>query len=308
MDVDIFAKVEKNYKDNFEKLGDKRFHFASRLFLWSGDEFAKEKLKQLKNEYIGSNANEYFEKIKGILEEDLGCKNLLFKEEREDFFEKYSLLKKYNKILFKNLFCETIYGISLREIIDKNIPKEDFIKLRENLLKDAGAIASLSTHAINYFYVLKYYFKEKEPAIDRLLVADIVASDDFWTGKSSTALKVYLLTHCIIGESQFYSKSVKGEGKKTCEKFFSLLESIISEDYANVSLDNKVEFLVCAKICHKESYLKEKILLDTLNSFDSEKNYFLKNRSNKSETAFVIGEHRNILALMAFYLEFKLKK
>jgi hypothetical protein len=37
-------KNEENYKDNFEKLEDKRFHFASRLFLWENDEFSKEKI------------------------------------------------------------------------------------------------------------------------------------------------------------------------------------------------------------------------------------------------------------------------
>lgn len=80
--MEIFEKVEKNYKDSFEKLDDKRFHFASRLFLWAGDEFARNKLSELKAGYIGTNEVEYAEKIKKILKEDFDDKNLLFKKER----------------------------------------------------------------------------------------------------------------------------------------------------------------------------------------------------------------------------------
>ncbi len=79
MKIDIFRKVEKNYKDNFEKLEDKRFHFASRLFLWSGDEFSKEKLTQLKSGYIGNDKQEYSEKIFSILQEESKNENVLFK-------------------------------------------------------------------------------------------------------------------------------------------------------------------------------------------------------------------------------------
>jgi hypothetical protein len=300
----IFERVEKNYKDNFEKLGDRRFHFASRIFLWSRDEFAKNKLAQLKAGYIGTNEGEYAEKIKNILSEDFSSKNLLFKRQREVFFAKYPALRKYNKVLFRNLFCETIYGLSLREIIGRQIKKEELIELRNDLWNDREAIAALSTHAINYFYVLDYYLNEEETFFDPAVFLELVETENIFKDKNTAALKVYLLTHCIIGESAFYARNIERH-KKSYEKIFLKLEKIIEENYTDVSLDNKVEFLVCAKLCGKSSFMEEKILEDTEESFNVEGNYFTENGKIKSGDSFRSGEHRSVLALLAFYLKDK---
>lgn len=305
--MDIFKKVEKNYKDNFDKLEDKRFHFASRLFLWNDDKFARNKLLELKPEYIGTNEKEYSEKIREILKEDSNNEDILFKNERDEFFIKYPLLKKYNKILFKNLFCETVYGVQLRDTIEKQIKKEDLIKLRDDLWVDKRAIAALSTQAINYFYGLDYYLKEKNTFIDPEYFMDIAEGEDIFNNKNTSVLRVYLLTHCIIGESAFYARYVE-RNKKSYTKMLLRVESIINEDYENVSLDNKVEFLVCTKLCKKNSYLREKILSDIRKAFDFDRNYFAECGKSKNDAAFKKGEHRNVLALMAFYLNDKLEK
>ncbi|NTW26740.1 MAG: hypothetical protein HGA36_00190 [Candidatus Moranbacteria bacterium] len=294
--IDILREVETNYKDNFERLEDKKFHFAARLFLWFGDEFAKNKLAELQAEYIGKNEQEYSEKITEILKEDSSNEGLLFKNERAKFFNKYPLLKRYNKILFRNLFCQIIYGINLKPVISKQINKEDLIDLKNALLHDSEAIATLSTHAINYFYTLDYYLNEEESFLDPALFLDIVKN------KKNSILKVYLLTHCIIGESAFYSRAIK-RNLAVYDKMFIELETIIANDYAEISLDNKVEFLVCAKLCQKKSILKEKILLDTVLSFDSNNKCFIENSGKKLKDTFRKGEHRNVLALMAFYSE-----
>lgn len=304
MDTQIFREVEENYKNNFEKLVDKRFHFAARLFLWSGDDFAKNKLVELKAEYIGVSENEYREKITAILNEEVNVESILFKNVRGEFFIKYPLLKKYNKILFRNLFCETIYGIDLRGIISEQIKKEDFIAMQSALLNDKAAVAALSTHAVNYFYVLDYYLNGEGSFFDPKFFLDIVNNEKIFKSKETSVLKVYLLTHCIIGESAFYSRGIH-RNAKIYDKIFTELELIVDNNYENISLDNKVEFLVCAKICKKTSNLEEKILKDVIFSFDIEKKYFAENKKKNIRDAFRKGEHRNVLALMAFYLEKK---
>jgi len=302
----IFEKVEKNYKDNFEELGDKRFHFASRLLLWADDGFAKNKLAELKAEYIGTNDDEYSEKIKNILEEDFDSKNLLFRKEWEIFYVKYPTLRKYNKVLFRNLFCSTVYGLDLREIIGKQIKKEELIKLRDDLFADKAAIAALSTHAINYFYTLDYYLNEEESFFDTGIFLKLIETEEIFRDKNTAALRVYLLTHCIIGESAFYARKI-ARNVETYEKMLVALEKIINDDYAEVSLDNKVEFLVCARLCGKSSNLETKILADTMESFDAKRSYFVENGKIKNKDSFKSGEHRNVLALMAFCLKEKNK-
>lgn len=302
MSSDIFSEIERSYKKNFERLDDKKFHFAARLFLWHGDEFAKNKLEQLKSEYIGKNSQEYEEKIGKILNEKHDGEHLLFKHEREKFFVKYPLLKKYNKILFRNLFCETIYGINLREIIDEKIRKEDFVKLRNDLLHDSAAIAALSTHAVNYFYTLDYYLDKEKIPFNPKLFLNISKNEKIFKDKSTSILKVYLLTHCIIGETAFYARDIRRYGD-VYEEMIIELEDIINENYGDISLDNKVEFLVCSILCEKNSYLKERILSDVVAAFDVKKKYFVENKNTKTKDAFRKGEHRNVLALMAFYFE-----
>jgi hypothetical protein len=299
MKVNIFLKVLENYKNNFEKLKDRRFHFVARLSLWFGDEFAKEKLTEIKAEYIGKNEKEYAEKIKSILEEDQESKDFLFGKERKKFFEKYPFLKRYNKLLFRVLFCETIYGLDLRPLVARYLKVEDFIKLRNQLWQDKEAISVLSTHAVNYFYTLDYYLKEERTIIESAYLFEIARTEDILQTKNSVILKVYLLTHCIIGESAFYTRKIK-RNKKIYTKMFFELEKIIAENYQHVSLDNKVEFLVCAKLCRQESFLREQILTELQTSYSPKCRCFFEKGKRKDEETFRKGEHRNVLALMAF--------
>lgn len=304
--MDIFKRVAENYQKNFAKLEDKRFHFASRLFLWTGDEFAYRQLKKLKAEYIGTTEQDYAEKIKSLLEEDCPNENILFKKEREKFLLRYPLLQKYNKVLFRSLFCETVYGLDIRKIIEQQVKKEELVELRRSLWRDREAVAALSTQAVNYFYGLSHYLREESNPIEPDYFMEVVESEAIIDSKNKAALQVYLLTHCIIGESVFYARCVE-KNIKAYGQMFSKVEEIIAAEYENVSLDSKVEFLVCAKLCQKKSYLEERIFADTEKAFDSRRNYFAEGGKIKDGSTFRKGEHRNVLALMAFQLKRKPK-
>lgn len=302
MKANIFAKVEKNYKNNFDKLEDKCFHFVSRLFLWAEDEFSSRKLAELKVKYIGKNKNEYAERIKNILLENVKEQGFLFKQEREKYFAKYPLLKKYNKILFKNLFCENLYGVDLRGVIGEQIKKEQFLALRVELWKDRAAIAALATHAINYFYTLDYFLQEEKTFLDPSFFLAIVENENLYKGEDAASLQIYLLTHCIIGESAFYARPIKRQ-KKVYKQILLKAEQLVAENYEQLSLDSKVEFLVCAELCEQNSFLSEKILGELENSFDCENNYFIEKEKIKNKVTFRTSEHRNVLALMAFHFK-----
>ena len=80
----------------------------------------------------------------------------------------------------------------------------------------------------------------------------------------------------------------------------ALAEKEIIEQYENVSLDNKFEFLVCAKLCGTKTSLSKHILEEAITCFDTKKQYFIEiKKANNDKTTLASAEHRNVLALMA---------
>ena len=77
---------------------------------------------------------------------------------RKAAFLKYEKLPLYNALLFKTVFCDSVYDLDIRPYIRKYVTDKDFINLFNDLIEDKDAICLLSTHAINYFYLLKNYF------------------------------------------------------------------------------------------------------------------------------------------------------
>lgn len=306
MTQDVFALVERQFKEHFRELDDRKFHFASRLFLWAKDEFAKEKLKELRKEHIGSNEKEYTQKIQAILKNEKYSKKMLFSKIREPFFLKYPLLKKYNKILFLNLFCKTVYGIKLENIIEKYVPTEKFLEMKKLLESDKEAIAALSTHAANYFYILDFYLGGRGEIFSPEFLLNIARDEKLFNNVPS--LRLYFLTHCIIGETAFYSRGIK-ERKKIYLQMLALAEKIIVDQYENVSLDNKFEFLVCTKLCGAKTPLLKRISNEAGACFNMKKKCFVEAKNiNNDKTTLASAEHRNVLALMALYSKMDFKK
>lgn len=303
----LLSAVEQQYKRHFYELDDRKFHLASRLFLWTRDSFAKGKLEELKKEYIGGNEDEYDQKIKEILRDAECSKKMLFRKIREPLFLKYPLLKTYNKVLFRNLFCKTLYGIELRDIIEKNIPTKNFLELKNLLENDPHAIAAFSTHAVNYFYTLDFYLDSPKDFISPEFFLKIAKEDKLFANNEFLSLKLYLLTHCIIGESAFYSREIK-KGQDVYRDMLAILEDEISRNYEKISLDNKLEFLVCANMCKTPTNLFECISREVAVSFDGDKGCLVdsENAYSGRKNDLILAEHRNMLALMALFFDRKI--
>ncbi|EKE25388.1 MAG: hypothetical protein ACD_5C00179G0001 [uncultured bacterium] len=295
----IFSEIEENYKKRFEELDGRRFHFASRLFLWKNDTFSKEKLNKLKAEYIGLNHEEHEKIIENLLAEESIVDRMLFRAQREKYFLKYPMLKAYNKVLFRHLFSKTIYGLDLGDIIEKKIGFEKLIRLKKDLENDPVAIAILSTHAVNFMYGLDYLLKSDQSHLDPDKFLEIAKDEKLFEDLKLKSLKLYLLTHCIIGESVFYSKKIL-KNLDVYLEMISLAEKEILENFKNISIDNKFEFLVCAKMCGIKSQLEEAILKEANLCYNKEKCIVFE--KNKQHTANIKNaEHRNVLAIMFAY-------
>src|SRR5690606_26153383 len=72
-------------------------------------------------------------------------------------------------------------------------------------------------------------------------------------------LLIYLYTHCIIGEANFYSRNIAASRKPIYEVMLARLEITIRENFTSINLDNKLEYLVCCRILSVESSLFDPI-------------------------------------------------
>jgi hypothetical protein len=80
------------------------------------------------------------------------------------------------------------------------------------------------------------------------------------------------------------------------------LEQLIADHFDNINLDNKCEFLVCAKLVGQRSKLERRIVAEA-NASLSPDGIFLIDRHNHNpqpdNVSIDKSEHRNVLFLMA---------
>jgi len=292
--------VSEEYQSQIHILGDKKFHFLSRLYLWSGNVIFKSKLDELRAEYIGNSKEGYQERLKKIstrIPEHGG--RMVAKEARQIYFKKYPGLEPFLGLLFKNLFVREIYGVDLHEHIRALVSDEDLLALKFALENDEEAMRVLSTHAINYLYMLNDYLGTKTSATTPEKYLQIGTSYQ----TECLELQIYFLTHCIIGASGFYSTSIKKSDLDVYMRMLGHIEIIIQNHFETISLDNKFEFLVCAKICGYKSGIEKSILLEANHSLAPDGNFLVDIHNAKvslnERNDFVGSEHRNILYIMS---------
>jgi len=299
-----YKKVQDCYENNFELLDKYRFHYASRMWLWTKNPKQKNRLAMLKNEYLNLEKGGPSEKIKNLLaEKPTQEKRIGDFTEREPYFKKYPKLYPYQRILFFNLFAKTIYDEKLSETIGKLVKEKGLIDTREKLLKDKRTILTLSTFAINFLYLSDFYLsgKKNHEKINPDFFLELC--EQAYKKNPRVASKIlYILSHCIIGESLFYSRRIK-EGKPIYLAMIRLMEKIIAENYFGNNLDIKFEFLVCAKTLGYKTWLREIILNEGSHSLSPLGNFIVdmlnSDSKNPLKNHMLLAEHRNVLFLMA---------
>lgn len=291
--------VKEYFDKNYEYLNEQKFHYASRMWLWTGEKAYHEKLKDLESYYLEISDDVRKKKFKEILAKKSDWEESISGEVRKKYSKKYPQLSAFNQLLFKNLFSEKIYKKSLKPVIEKLVPMSEFIALKEKLEKDREAIATLSTFAVNYFYNLNFYSGESKPADPMLFLS--ISREKYKNLENHPELKIYMLTHAIIGESRFYSEKIVRHEKIYTEIMIEL-ENAIKERYFELPLDVKFEFLVCANICGYSTDMK-KIIMEEADRSLADNGNFLISRLNDAHgflyRNIMDAEHRNVLYMMA---------
>ena len=165
---DLSNTIYRYYRDHFDELpSDKQFHFASRLYLWDQPTELVPLLQGLRAEFTANDsANAALQQVirtnHGLLQH--GTKNV--GSLRQPYFERYPKLRLYVTVLFRCLFLETIYGLDARSPLLTLFSLKELQEFYTQLLEDQAAIAILSTHAINFFYLYSRIVLDDEQAFE----------------------------------------------------------------------------------------------------------------------------------------------
>lgn len=297
--------IKQYYDNNFDKLDfDAKFHYASRMYLWLGEKKYLKELTNLKSQFIGNN----YKETRKLLKELKNSNNAGYVRQedlRRKYLDKYENLSSYNRLLSKNLFIKTVYNEDISDHILELIKKDELVYLLKKMEKDHNAVAILSTYFVNYFYFSKFIFSQKKynnKFVDPDFFFKIYKKEYNSKNKNEVELMIYLLTHVIICESDFYSKKINQENKPVLLKMICELEKLIEDKFGEISFDNKLEFLVCCKLLSYQSFLTEEIF-NEVNSSVKGKTYIediYNNNFNQSKDPFSrFAEHTNVLYIMA---------
>jgi hypothetical protein len=282
---------------------DKQFHFASRLHLWQQQAGMQDELRRLSPWFTAD--EQPHEALQRIIQQALSQPDYGFKNAaglRQAHWQRYPKLKLYTLLLFRITFLKTIYDIDCRKAFLELFPKAEIEALVKELLADTEALAILSTNAVNFLYLYKRIICEDETALplERFLTVGRTAYD--YRDKTHLQLYIYLYTHCIIGDTQFYYRNLPAAQLPIYQVMITELEALIDKRFEDINLDNKCEFLVCAAIVGHHSKLADRIAAEAAQSV-SDAGVFLIDRHNHNpqteKESFDESEHRNVLFIMS---------
>jgi hypothetical protein len=299
--MDLSNNIYRYYLEHFDELSfEKKFHFVSRNYLWTRE--TSDLLADMQDTFTcnGNIAEAIQQLVSSAAASPVhGSKNAA--ELRLPYFQKYPLLKPAVLALFRITFAKTVYGIDARNVLEDFFEATELERLAQELLADRQATAILSTHAINFLYLYSRVVVETE-LFDPVDFLDIGRQSYDTSDKTQLQLLIYLYTHCIIGESMFYYRLIPSKQKDTYLVMLQELEQLIINRYEDINLDNKFEFLVCAKLLGANSMLHDRINEEAAKSL-SDQGYYLIDRHNNNpqidNVSLDKSEHRNILCILA---------
>jgi len=293
-------QIKNYYFQHFDELPqDKQFHYATRLAAWEGEPRAYDSLRSSRDFIIPPN-RPLTEVIDELLQQQ-PHKAINAFDTRKPFFDKYSGLYGIHSALFRVRHLKAVYGLDARPALFDSVSKQQLDELAGRLMSDPEALKILSTYAINYLYLYKVILLGEKDYID---LKSIIALRDGYdlSDPKHIQLLIYLYTHCVIGASNFYTQELPAVQLEDYVEMIRILEPLIKKNFGDINLDNKLEFLVCARICGLETELFERTYEECARSL-SPKGVFLIDTHNKNAQADRVtldkSEHRNVLFIMS---------
>lgn len=289
----LYNVVQATYTRNFLALRPRvQFHFASRHYLWQRDSQAQTWLEQLRPAFTASGQPR--RAIRQLLAEPLPVLRQT-NSIRGPYFAKYPRLRYYDRVLFRLLFMQTVYGLETAGLFYEFFDKDEVYKLREALLRDEAALAGLSSFALNFLYLLDQFVNDSN-ALPLEQLHKVADSRYDASRPLERQLQCYFYTHCIIADSLFYARPVPLGRRTVYLQMLHEIEHIVEPHLANMKLDVLFEFLVCCRLLAYQSYLESQINRRAQLAISPQG--FLVEPLNKRLATLSNAEHRNVLFLM----------
>lgn len=301
--------VEEYYNNRFNRLSyQESMHWATRMFLWTREDKYKKMALTVKKQYIGidkSQQEAILSRVKLYKTPSTGsiARNKLMEA-------KYPDLHALVLVLFRDLIASTVYSDDISDLVENTLNLDRLRQIRSELVRNSDDIFILSSYAINFLYLLTDFLNEDiEKTIDVLKLANesrVYYQELVQTGemshKEAVLLNTYFLTHVVICKSRFYAQKITDEKYKEICK---ITEAIIRENYFDIPLDNKLEFLVAARLCDFDTDLSKIILGEAERSISWAGNFIAEPRTNSNndispEISHTLNacEHRSVLYVM----------
>ncbi len=278
----LSERAKQTYVERFSELSEvKRFHFATRLKNFQKisdfDDYLQNNIPAVNLEEILEN-NDYTQ--------------VNFYEDRKDYFEKYDRLFSLEAALFRVNHLKNEYGIDIREELTQLYSETDIYALCDDLLTDKPALKELSTYAINVLCLSEWLYPRKNNIVRQL--CDFALDG----GLEKSHSMVYFVTHVILCSTNFYTQSVPKQYEMQFRTMLELCEDYILRNFAEVSLDIKLEYLVCVKLADANTSLEDAIREECEGNMSPEG--FLQDDRRPARLNDLEGsEHRNVLFVMS---------
>lgn len=280
---------------------EKRFHFLSRAYLWTGKGSYYDALVTLREEWWKK-----FERVERSLTrvaEGRYTPPKRGKKYREPYKSKYGPMWAYNRFFFMCLFDETIFKGDAWSTHHSLINEEHLCTLHTALTADLEAVHTLSTLALNFCTLSAHFFPGRVPPVSTEYVLRVGEHPRALSDEDNLDAVIYLYTHAIIGKTLFYAEALPPESREEHIRLLTRVETLLQNHCASASLDHKCEFLVCAELCGYATPLRARISEELSMSLAPQGTHFINihntHHTGGSTKSMARMEHTNILALMA---------
>lgn len=299
---ELHDTIRAHYLSNIKTLpAHKQFHLCTRLAAWEGDAMALGVLSDLRPLYVpdakdttAALVSSLKSLMAGPFSPDIPARRL-----RQPFFKAFPGLRGINLALFRVRHLDSVYGVDTRPVFTSLVSLDELRDMKKRLLAQPGAVRMLSTYATNFIFLLKRVFSEDNVALEYLYET---GNEYDLRDQTHVLLLNYLFTHCIIGDSDFYTRPISKKSLPVYLRMLSRLEHVITDRFDDISLDNKLEFLVCARICDYPTKLADRIWAECAVSLNPDGNYLIDTHNKNARTgkkSFAASEHRNVLFVMS---------
>jgi hypothetical protein len=299
--MDLAQSIEQYYLQRYKTLeNSKQFHFASRLAAWDGNKNARELLATQLHHLLPSRDTPAVRHLLKELLQKQPKSIRIGRELREPYLQKYPDLYGLQLAIFRVRHLKCVYGIDISTELYSLYPLNEIDALKHDLLEDKDALRFLSTHAVSPCYLIDIVLREQEPDFDIQRLYALGSGYDL-SDKTQLQLLLYLYTHCIISATNFYTRPLV-QSLDIYRQMLRDMDAIIGDQYDNINLDNKLEFLVCARVCSFQSKSEQRIYNECGKSLSNEGVFIvdkLNNNGDPDRQTFKKSEHRNTLFIMS---------